>query len=268
MEGYSCSPCNCFWRCRSLLYQNSKIVRIKGYIFHTLRAVSYLLLVYDHNGDNLFVSNTNLDSSTCTHARCTHWFCVCARTRLVSTQSKKLMLCTCVCAVPVIYLDSMHFVIMQSFLLKLIMKAWIAVFPTLREEGKAWYFFFFSINFLENDLAFLYSWILFLGKLPLLYIKVYRKHAEKCSEWYSFNSFFFCLKIILTFLFGGLIIQFNSCLLNLSPEYLYCSDNLLQRVQHLKKKFYFNFQDYVDLIMWKVSLFCHYCWQPFISHVT
>jgi hypothetical protein len=26
----------------------------------------------------------------------------------------------------------------------------------------------------------------------------------------------------------------------------------LQRVQHLKKKFYFHFQDYVDLIIWKV----------------
>lgn len=27
-----------------------------------------------------------------------------------------------------------------------------------------------------------------------------------------------------------------------------------QRVQHLKKKFYFHFQDYVDLIIWKVGI--------------
>ncbi|GJN13025.1 hypothetical protein PR202_ga31358 [Eleusine coracana subsp. coracana] len=31
------------------------------------------------------------------------------------------------------------------------------------------------------------------------------------------------------------------------------SGNLVERVQHLKKKFYFHFQDYVDLIIWKVS---------------
>lgn len=33
---------------------------------------------------------------------------------------------------------------------------------------------------------------------------------------------------------------------------LMMSTFLLQRIQHLKKKFYFHFQDYIDLIMWKV----------------
>uniref|UniRef100_A0A804UM22 Uncharacterized protein n=1 Tax=Zea mays TaxID=4577 RepID=A0A804UM22_MAIZE len=35
-------------------------------------------------------------------------------------------------------------------------------------------------------------------------------------------------------------------------SYIFCK-TWNERVQHLKKKFYFHFQDYVDLIIWKVS---------------
>ncbi|BAS72289.1 Os01g0392800, partial [Oryza sativa Japonica Group] len=46
--------------------------------------------------------------------------------------------------------------------------------------------------------------------------------------------------------------------LNLLWSKIFCFNCLLNqwicllRVQHLKKKFYFHFQDYVDLIIWKV----------------
>jgi len=43
---------------------------------------------------------------------------------------------------------------------------------------------------------------------------------------------------------------------NVEINFFNYSPLIYQRIQGLRKKFYFHFQDYVDLIIWKVDIFC------------